>query len=105
MPTYKSYITGFVLSIILTLSAYMTVTRHVQSGVAIILGLALFQFIIQIFFFLHIHKGSDRGSNIAIFLSTLAIVIILIGGSLWIMKNLNYNMTPAQINEYMYNQG
>ena len=105
MSTYKSYITGYIISIALTMCAYLAVTHHIQSAVVVILGLAVIQFIVQITFFLHVFKGDSRGANIAIFLSTLSIIIILIGGSIWIMNNLNYNMTSDQIQQYMYNQG
>jgi hypothetical protein len=33
------------------------------------------------------------------------VVLILVFGSIWIMNNLNYRMTPEQINTYMNNQG
>jgi hypothetical protein len=32
------------------------------------------------------------------------VVCILVFGSLWIMNNLNYRMTPQQIQSYMDNQ-
>jgi len=34
----------------------------------------------------------------------ILVVMILVGGSLWIMKNLNYRMTPEQMNQYMIDQ-
>jgi len=101
-----SYTVGFVLSILLTLAAYFSVTQHIFTGNALIIFiaiLALVQLVVQLFFFLHLNKMKSRW-NAVIFWFMLLIVAILVGGSLWIMKNLNYNMTPAQINAYMNNQ-
>lgn len=105
MPTYKSYIIGFILCLILTLGAYFAVTNHSPIALAIIMVVALLQFIAQLVFFLHLGQGTDGHWNLAIFFSTLSIIFIIVAGSLWIMAHLNYNMTPAQINTYMNDQG
>ena len=34
----------------------------------------------------------------------VVVVLILVFGTLWIMNNLNYRMTPQKINTYMQNQ-
>ncbi len=66
LVSYRSYVSGFVLSALLTLSAYILVTAHVSSGhsrigdgalTAVIIVLALAQFAAQLAFFLHL--GSD----------------------------------------------
>lgn len=105
MPTYKSYITGFILSIALTLAAYFAVVKNLPNALLIILLLAIVQLFVQLIFFLHLNKGSDRGWNLVVLLSTASIILILVVGSLWIMNHLNYNMTPQDINNYMSNQG
>ena len=107
MSTYKSYITGFVLSVILTLSAYFAVVNHMFSSTALgiaIVALAFVQFIVQLVFFLHFGKGEDGSWNLLIFFSTVGIIFILVVGSIWIMNHLNYNMTPQDINNYMSSQ-
>lgn len=108
----KSYITGFVLSIALTLAAFFVVLRpgffHLESGavVAAILVLAICQFLVQMLFFLHLGKGPGSEWNLVVLLSTVGIVLILVVGSLWIMNHLNYNMTlPAPLDsKYLINQ-
>ena len=90
----RNYITGFIFSILLTLTAYFIVTEKLLSGsvlVFAILALAFIQLWIQMIFFLHIDQEEGPRWNLAIFLSSFAMILILIVGSLWIMRNLNYN--------------
>ena len=109
-----SYIYGFVLSLALTLGAYFVATHHVLWGteaMAALLGFALVQFVVQIIFFLHLslHKvdGGDAAREKLIVLGfAVVVVLILTGGSLWIMTTLNGRMMPseAQMSQYMDDQ-
>ncbi len=104
----KTYITGFVLSLILTLLAYMTVQSHISSGhsgfmdnnvVLILASLAIAQLFVQLVFFLHLNQESKPRLNSLVMLFAALVVVIIVGGSIWIMNNLNYhNMTPEQTN-------
>lgn len=96
MPTYKSYITGFLLSLGLTLAAYFAVVNHVALTLWVITGLAMVQLVVQLIFFLHLGQGEDGRWNFAVFLSTVGIVFILVIGTIWIMNHLNYNMMSDQ---------
>ncbi|HSW77616.1 MAG TPA: cytochrome o ubiquinol oxidase subunit IV [Candidatus Chromulinivoraceae bacterium] len=102
------YIAGFILSVLLTFSAYEFVVNHYVGGVgliAIIVTLAITQLIVQLVFFLHLGRGKEAKWNLAAFLFMLMILVILVAGSLWIMYNLNYNMmSPDQMNSYMQAQ-
>ncbi len=104
----KQYILGYTVSVLFTLSAFFLVkntvfTRNVLEYV--VASLAISQFIIQIVFFLHLFNERNPRFRLLVFLLMLAIVLILVVGSLWIMANLNHNMTlPSQI-RYMNNQG
>jgi cytochrome o ubiquinol oxidase operon protein cyoD len=97
----KTYISGFVLSLGLTLAAYFVVTSTAVPRslvVWVIMIAAVFQFIVQTIFFLHLDEERRPRWNLAIFVSTLGIVLVVIVGSLWIMANLNYQHTsPADI--------
>jgi cytochrome o ubiquinol oxidase operon protein cyoD len=93
--TYKSYILGFTLSILLTLGSYFIVTMDNFSPVTAHIGLALLAFlqlIVQLVFFLHLTVESKPRWNLTSFFFTVIITFILVGGSLWVMYNLNYNM-------------
>ena len=112
--TLRSYITGFVLSIVLTLVAYALVQDHVNSGhknyshdfiIAILIGLALVQFIVQAIYFLHLKKKGDARWNLLAFLFMSGVVIVVVIGSLWIMANLDYHhdqtKTPEETSNYI----
>lgn len=101
MATFKSYLIGFGLSVILTLTAFFTVTKHYPNALVLILVLAIIQFCVQIIFFLHLNEGEDKGFNLTVFFSTVFIMLILIVGTIWIMNHLNYSMSEQQINDYL----
>jgi len=103
----KNYITGFLLSIALTLTAFLLVMQRLLVGstlVLAILALAIIQLWVQLIFFLHLDIEKGPRWNLAIFLSTLGIVLLLVVGSLVIMQNLNYRMSAQQMNQYILNQ-
>ena len=91
----KSYMTGFILSIILTVIPFWMVMTGSASH-AVILGTILVTAVVQILvhmvYFLHMNSKSDEGWNLTAFVFTVIIIAILVVGSIWIMWNLNYNM-------------
>ena len=48
---------------------------------------------VHLVFFLHITSGPDNTNNIMALAFGVLIVVLLFGGSLWIMSHLNRNMT------------
>lgn len=102
-----SYIFGFASSIILTLIAYFLATKHVFSGyvlITVLIELAIVQFTIQLYFFLHFGKGKSAGWKLLTLVLMVFFVVVLVLGSIWIMNSLNYNMSPQHINQYMQQQ-
>ena len=96
--TVGSYVTGFILSLVFTFIPYFLVTEHAVAGnalVAIILGFAIAQMIVQIVFFLHLGREPKPHWNLAFFISTVGIILVVVVGSLWIMHHLHYNMTAV----------
>lgn len=94
--TLKSYMIGLVLSLLFTVLAFGVVAYHVFSVGAIFVAvgiLALMQLFAQVVFFLRVNASKDGRWGLMPFLFTILIVTVLFGGSLWIMYNLNYNMT------------
>lgn len=108
--TFLTYTTGYVSSILLTLGAYVVVVNHILNGgtmVFVIVAFGMSQLLVQLLFFLHLGSESGPRWNLVIFLFTIIIVAIMVGGSLWIMANLNYNMIPPAVNDaqqYLINQ-
>ena len=101
------YITGFVGCVAITLVAYVLVTRTSWSQGAIIgtiSVLAVLQFVVQMVLFLHVGEEQGPRWKLAVMIMMLSVVLILVFGSLWIMNNLNYRMTPQQVLQYMKSQ-
>jgi len=108
--TVATYTTGFISSILLTLGAYTIVVFRALGGAILvftIVALGLVQLFVQLLFFLHLGQGPKPRWNLTIFFFALLIVAIMVGGSLWIMYNINYNMMPLPVNsvqDYLINQ-
>lgn len=95
MPGMTRYIIGFLLSIALTVTAYILVVNKVVTGVAIVVllaVLALIQAMVQLVFFLHLDRSRESKWRLLAFASMLVVLVIIVSGSLWIMYHLDYNM-------------
>ncbi len=91
----KSYIVGFILSILLTIIPYFLVLNHGLSHDSTILAIVVLgigQLLVQLVFFLHLNTSSEQRWNLMTFVFTVLILLIVVVGSLWIMWNLDYNM-------------
>lgn len=103
----RSYITGFVLSLLLTVAAYVSVVNEIVTGqtlVIAIVGLAVAQLLVQLIFFLHLGREEKPRLNLTVFAFMLLVVGIIVIGSLWIMDNLNYNMMPHEMDGHMLDE-
>jgi len=102
-----SYVAGYIFAVYLTVTAYLVVYNHLFSNTTltvVIVGLALVQFMVHMLFFLHLGRETKPRWKLAVALFMIMVVVVLVGGSLWIMSNLTYRMTPTQQNNYMNNQ-
>ena len=91
------YLVGLGLAILLTaVSFFVAGTDWVwQPSIPVaIIVLAIAQMGVHLVFFLHITTGADNTNNVLALAFGLLIVFLVIGGSLWIMANLNHNMMP-----------
>jgi cytochrome o ubiquinol oxidase operon protein cyoD len=102
------YIVGFVSSVVVTLAAYLLVTRGAgwshNMVVGVISGLAVLQFLVQMVFFLHIGDERKPRWKLLVLALMLGTVLLIVFGSVWIMNNLNYRMTPQQMEHYLKSQ-
>ncbi len=103
----KSYITGFVLSVGLTLMAYFIVIEDKFPGktlLYLVSTLAVAQLLVQLVFFLHLGRESKPRLNLVMLLFAVMVVVIVVFGSLWIMINLDNNhetMSPKEAGQYL----
>ena len=106
-PTLGAYVTGFVVSLLLTILAYLVVVKDIvdiRLVVPVIVILAVTQLVVQLVFFLHLGRETKPRWNMMAFLFMLLVVFIVVAGSLWIMKNLQYNMSMPDMDAYMMKQ-
>ncbi|WP_370931698.1 cytochrome o ubiquinol oxidase subunit IV [Bartonella sp. DGB1] len=95
VPKYSEYIIGFILSVILTLVAFFAVMNEWFTPVPtffFIFGLAILQMVVQILYFLHLGQSEDSRWNYGMLIFAAVLIFIVIGGSIWIIFNLNYNV-------------
>jgi cytochrome o ubiquinol oxidase subunit IV len=91
----KSYLTGFILSLILTAIAFALVMRGTLSSAMILAGIfvaGIVQILVHLHYFLHLDTSSAARWNVLAMVFTLLIMILFVGGTLWIMYTLNYRM-------------
>ncbi len=91
----KSYLTGFILSLILTAIPFALVMNGAKFSpaiLAVVFGAGIVQIIVHLHFFLHLGTSSTAGWNMAALMFTLVIMALFVGGSIWILYNLYYRM-------------
>lgn len=104
--TVATYVAGFVLSVALTLVAYVLVVNHTIPNrellLGAVIGLAVVQFVVQMVFFLHLGRGRGTRFNLVVLAFMLMVLFILVLGTLWIMHDLDYNiMSPEQLEQHI----
>ncbi|MDM5101052.1 cytochrome o ubiquinol oxidase subunit IV [Aeromonas salmonicida] len=91
----KSYLIGFVLSVILTAIPFWMVMdggfTH-QTMLITVVVMAVVQIFVHLVYFLHMNTSSEERWNLVALVFTVLIIAIVVVGSLWIMYNLNINM-------------
>lgn len=91
----KSYIIGFVLSIILTAIPFALAMSPMLSKsmtVLVIVAMAVIQVVVHLVFFLHMDRSKEQRSNVSTFLFTTLVIALLVGLSLWIIFSIHYEM-------------
>jgi len=100
--TQITYAAGYLLSLALTVTAFLLVHKHIDSHhlnpsddfmLVALSALAIIQLFVQLIFFMHLDRESKpRWNNLALAFAAI-VVFILVGGSYWIMTNLHYHHT------------
>ena len=90
------YVVGLALAALLTAASFYFAASGLIYRPAIpaaLTALAVAQMGVHLVFFLHLTSGPDNTNNALALAFGVLIVTLVIGGSLWIMANLNHNMT------------
>ncbi|RZJ03133.1 MAG: cytochrome o ubiquinol oxidase subunit IV [Haliea sp.] len=97
--TFKGYMTGFVLAVILTVIPFWLVMGKVipnsSTTALVILAIGAVQIVVHMIYFLHMDTKSEGGWNLLALVFTLVLVVITLAGSIWVMYHLNTNMMPS----------
>jgi cytochrome o ubiquinol oxidase operon protein cyoD len=91
------YLVGLGLAVLLTATSFFIAGTDLvwQPSIPVaLIVLAIAQMGVHLVFFLHITTGPDNANNVLALAFGLLIVFLVIGGSLWIMANLNHHMMP-----------
>ena len=91
------YLVGLGLAVLLTATSFFLAGTDLvwQPSIPVaLIVLAIAQMGVHLVFFLHITTGPDNANNVLALAFGLLIVFLVIGGSLWIMANLNEHMMP-----------
>ncbi|MBS0621400.1 MAG: cytochrome o ubiquinol oxidase subunit IV [Verrucomicrobia bacterium] len=94
---WKTYLIGFVSSLILTLISFFLVATKLlpqQTLIYTIVGLALVQAFFQLRYFLHVGKEEHPRWEFLVFCCMFLVLVIIAGGSLWIMHDLKARTMP-----------
>ena len=96
----RSYLWGFGLALILTVIPFgLAAYTQVAAGTLflVIAGCAVIQIVVHFRFFLHITLARNKREDLQLILFTVLILIIMVGGTLWILFNLYYRMMPGMV--------
>lgn len=106
---FLRYVIGFLSALLLSVGSYLIVVNgglESSAIMAVILTLAVVQLIVQLIFFLHLDIRGRSAGRTVVFVFTIIMMLVVVVGSLWIMRNLDYRMgmSSEAMNEYMQTQ-
>ena len=94
----RTYLIGFLLSVVLTAVPFwlvMTGALAAQATAIVVVALAVVQILVHTVCFLHVNTRSEGGWTLMAYIFTAVMVLIVIAGSLWIMYHIDMNMMPT----------
>jgi cytochrome o ubiquinol oxidase operon protein cyoD len=94
-PGVLIYTIGLFLAVLLTAISFWVANTSLLWAPGVSIGLvvlAIAQMGVHLVFFLHITTGPDNTNNVLALAFGILIVLLVLAGSLWIMKDLDANM-------------
>jgi cytochrome o ubiquinol oxidase subunit IV len=91
----RSYVTGLVLALLLTVPPFALVVWHGaprNTILWIVTGAAVAQVAVHLRYFLHINLSRSKRDDLQLILFSILIVAMMVGGTIWILANLRYRM-------------
>jgi cytochrome o ubiquinol oxidase operon protein cyoD len=96
MASAKSYLAGFFLALVLTVIPFALVGTDVLQrtpSLAVIAIAAVVQILVHLRYFLHLDLHATPRENLLALAFTAVLLLIMVGGSLWIMFDLEQRMS------------
>ena len=101
--TFRSYMTGFVLSVILTAIPFWLVMGDILNDTVktsiVIMAFAAVQIVVHMIYFLHMNTKSEGGWTFLALVFTLILIVVTLAGSIWVMYHMDQNMMPMSPHE------
>ncbi|MDO5641206.1 MAG: cytochrome o ubiquinol oxidase subunit IV [Paracoccus sp. (in: a-proteobacteria)] len=95
----RDYITGFVLSVILTVIPFALVMaggfEASRMTGFVVLACAILQMMVHMVYFLHMSPRAEGGWMAISLVFSLILIIIAVVGTIWVMYHMDANMMPA----------
>ncbi len=98
-PAMRSYLIGLALALALTAIPFALVAAHAlprTAMLAVIAVAALVQVVVHLRFFLHLGLRRSAPETLATVAFAVVLILIMFGGTLWIMFDLNRRMQVGQ---------
>jgi cytochrome o ubiquinol oxidase operon protein cyoD len=95
LPTPKSYGIGFGLAVVLTAIPFSLVYFGWLAGTSALVAIAaaaVVQIVVHLRYFLHLDLTHTPRENLLALCFAALLIVIMIGGSLWIMFDLHHRM-------------
>ncbi len=97
--SFRGYVIGFLLSVVLTVIPFWLVMTDVFGNnmvtAVFVLELGVVQIFVHMYYFLHMNTKSEGGWTMMALIFTVVIVLIALIGSMWVMYHLNTHMMPV----------
>ena len=97
--SFKSYMTGFVLAVVLTAIPFWLVMGRVFESSTVtavsVLTIGAVQIVVHMVYFLHLNAKVEGGWSLLALVFTAVLVVIMLAGSVWVMYHMNTNMMPV----------
>lgn len=94
-PDQRHYLTGFCLALVLTVIPFGLVAADLlprPTMLIVIFIAAIIQILVHLRYFLHLDLTTTPRENLLAIAFASLLIVIMIGGSLWIMFDLNHRM-------------
>lgn len=96
--TTSGYLTGFALSVVLTVIPFAWVMSgafdNLGISLMVIFGTGAAQILVHVYYFLHVSIKVEEGWQAMSMVFTAIVLVIILAGSIWVMLHLHDNMMP-----------